>query len=232
MFNIWKYLTTLHYKGLPFLFFLSWPHALHSFICTINSDSKVLDVGCGDGNLLKCIQYYKDCNCVGIDLFKLEDTDKIRFFQLDITKDVFPFQNDTFDLIIMNHVMEHLFEVSHMLREINRILKPGGRLYVETPNTRTVLLPSLNFKVEQGMPINFFDDPSHIRPYSELALWHTLKHDFIPIKTAKSRNWFRVVASPFMIAKGLFFGSRRDIFYYTWQLIGGVSYIVCHKKNT
>jgi SAM-dependent methyltransferase len=45
------------------------------------------------------------------------------------------FPADTFDAVILSHVIEHVFEPVSLLRECGRVLKPGGKLIVLTPNT-------------------------------------------------------------------------------------------------
>ena len=45
-----------------------------------------------------------------------------------------PFADGSFDLVTCNMVMEHLDEPAFQLREIRRVLKPGGRLLFHTPN--------------------------------------------------------------------------------------------------
>ena len=54
---------------------------------------------------------------------------------LNIETDVFPFQDNTYDLVLCCEVLEHLLiNPSHMLYEAHRVLKPGGRILVTTPN--------------------------------------------------------------------------------------------------
>jgi SAM-dependent methyltransferase len=45
-----------------------------------------------------------------------------------------PFQKASFDAVTLLEVVEHLFDVEPTLREIRRVLKPGGVLAISTPN--------------------------------------------------------------------------------------------------
>ncbi|MEO8231633.1 MAG: class I SAM-dependent methyltransferase [Ignavibacteriota bacterium] len=45
-----------------------------------------------------------------------------------------PFSNQSFDLIIIQDVIEHLTEVKDFYSEIKRVLKPNGMIYLSTPN--------------------------------------------------------------------------------------------------
>ncbi|WP_158230962.1 class I SAM-dependent methyltransferase [Rhodopirellula bahusiensis] len=54
---------------------------------------------------------------------------------LDLQDTVFPIQDEKFDLIVFNEVLEHLcFNAIPLLREFNRLLDNGGRVYCATPN--------------------------------------------------------------------------------------------------
>lgn len=45
-----------------------------------------------------------------------------------------PIENDAYDLIICQHVMEHLPDTAKTLEELNRITAPGGKIFIETPH--------------------------------------------------------------------------------------------------
>lgn len=51
-----------------------------------------------------------------------------------------PFASDTFDLVICIEVIEHIADQARVLREIYRVLKPGGTLYLTTPNRKCLSL--------------------------------------------------------------------------------------------
>lgn len=51
-----------------------------------------------------------------------------------------PFEDGTFDLITANMVVEHLEDPRQVLQEVQRVLKPGGRLIFHTPNYRYYLI--------------------------------------------------------------------------------------------
>jgi SAM-dependent methyltransferase len=49
-----------------------------------------------------------------------------------------PFRSQTFDLVMMLEVVEHLADIPHILREIARVMKPGGVAILSTPNRLNV----------------------------------------------------------------------------------------------
>lgn len=103
--------------------------------------SKVLDTGCGTGNLIIALSYFESVNeLVGIDIsekmleranFKREraiNKDKIKLFAGDIRH--MPFQDNTFDVVFSLNAFHHHIDT---LGEMRRVLKSGG-LFVLVDN--------------------------------------------------------------------------------------------------
>jgi len=102
------------------------------FIANIRP-GKILDVGCGPGFLLSAID--KGWSKHGVDVSRpaLEYCSKhakVYCGELPTLK----LGEDMFDVVVMNHVIEHISEPLKYIAEIQRILKRGGCLIVETPN--------------------------------------------------------------------------------------------------
>ncbi len=97
------------------------------------SPKSVLDVGCGNGYLLKEIRKTnKSSRLVGIDVYKT----KIKGVEIktgDITKRL-NFEPNSFDCIVLGEVIEHVPDPDFLLAEIRRVLAKGGILIVSTPN--------------------------------------------------------------------------------------------------
>ena len=59
----------------------------------------------------------------------------VNYWKLNVEKDPFPFEDQSFDMVLCAEVLEHLIQSpGSMMREINRVLKPGGILILTTPN--------------------------------------------------------------------------------------------------
>lgn len=96
-----------------------------------------LDLGCGDGSNLGWLRphfsrlYGSDYNLLRLMRAARLGIDA-RLFMADIND--YPAMNDSFDVIYFNHVLEHIPDDAAALREVRRILKPGGLLILGVPN--------------------------------------------------------------------------------------------------
>jgi len=96
-----------------------------------------LDIGCGPGFLLSQARD-RGWQCTGLDSSPFAPGFARERFGLDdvhtgLIEDV-DFAGKTFDVISMQHVIEHLYEPVPTMQEILKLLKPGGILYLETPD--------------------------------------------------------------------------------------------------
>lgn len=105
---------------------------------------RFLDVGCGDGRYLKMMHKLgipKSC-LYGVEL----DADQVNklnqdgfngFFGRieDVAKDL---PNESFDLIVLLQVLEHVSDPRTMVSTLSNLLRKGGVLIIETPNTSSI----------------------------------------------------------------------------------------------
>jgi SAM-dependent methyltransferase len=91
---------------------------------------QVLDFGCGNSPYKVLFSH---CNYVAVDFPSTghSDSDKSADVYWDGTR--LPFENDSFDTILMTEVLEHLFDPYVVMAELNRVLRPGGKLLLTTP---------------------------------------------------------------------------------------------------
>jgi SAM-dependent methyltransferase len=102
----------------------------------VPGQGSVLDVGCGNGALLRMLAQRTDWRLRGIEP-SAEAAAAGAAAGLDIlatTLEEARFADDSFDLTILNHVLEHVPDPVSTLAELRRIIKPGGYLYGEVPN--------------------------------------------------------------------------------------------------
>lgn len=106
----------------------------------------VLELGCAQGRMTHFFaKYFKKIVAVDIDEKAIEmarssNKDKNVSFQLsDALK--LPFKGESFDLVIFNHVYEHVPSAKKVIIEIHRVLKKGGICYFSGPNKWTLIEP-------------------------------------------------------------------------------------------
>jgi len=99
-------------------------YTLKGFVANdILGGAKALDVGCGGRKLP---------GAVGMDILKLPPVDVVHSF--DDTP--WPFADNTFDLVFLNHALEHVRDAVAVMQEIHRVLKPGGHMVAQVPYFR------------------------------------------------------------------------------------------------
>ena len=104
----------------------------------ISSRISMLDFGCGDGNSVKYMRkYFPNANLHGTDVSELSieeaDGKKISGAQFKAYDGhTLPFEDDEFDVVFTSMVFHHISFDLHesILKEIYRVLKPGGRFYL------------------------------------------------------------------------------------------------------
>jgi len=95
---------------------------------------RLLDAGCGR-HMTFCKEFSGTAWVIGIDLEPALDTDNRRPpFGLRGDLSTLPFASSSFDMIISRSVVEHLEDPPQVFREFSRVLRPGGKVIVITPN--------------------------------------------------------------------------------------------------
>jgi ubiquinone/menaquinone biosynthesis C-methylase UbiE len=115
-----------------------------------NGDS-VLDVGCGNGSLIAALSKKADISAFGVDISpKMIEECQNRYPDMNFkisSGELIPFEDSTFDCVVMCCVLHHLHTPETFFTEAKRILKPGGVLIVGDPWMPIIARQVTNFIV-------------------------------------------------------------------------------------
>lgn len=143
------------------------------------SPPQILDVGCSIGATVRAAQQLGwkatgvDVSKSAIDLCRNDGLGCHRVEGISL-----PFESETFDLITHWHVIEHVENVADALGEWRRVLKPGGLMVFETPNSSFLKARLLGPRYEKFWP------PEHLYTFNRKNLSSILE-----------RSGFRVINS-------------------------------------
>ncbi len=101
---------------------------------------RMLVVGCGDGVEAAILAHELGARVIGIDVVDAfhEIASQAADLRLGDATDL-EFEDDSFDFVFSYHALEHISDPDRALREIHRVLRPGGGFWIGTPNrTRLV----------------------------------------------------------------------------------------------
>lgn len=126
-----------------------------------NKGASILDIGCANGGLLQCLDEKGYKNLTGIDITRIcvENVKKLGYkayfggvFNLEELSD------KKYDVVILSHVLEHLFDLQQTAKNLKNLLNPNGIIYIEVPDASQYanhfVVPFYYFDCEH---INHFD---------------------------------------------------------------------------
>ncbi len=141
----------------------------HFALPSIKPDDRVLDLGSGEGYGLETLRK-KARRCLGIDAaFDATYHAARKYRHTLIVGDAsrLPLAGATIDVILSLQVIEHLSAVDDYLREIDRVLRPGGSAWLSTPNRLTFI--GSPFHIHEFTPQEF--QASLAAVFSKFKLW-------------------------------------------------------------
>jgi O-antigen chain-terminating methyltransferase len=140
------------------------------FLQELNADCKILDLGSGRGDWLKLLtkEGFKPHGVEVNEVFaKRSREEGFEVSHSDMMAYLGQQPDDTLDLITVFHLIEHLNtdKMFLLLDEIKRTLKPGGRVFIETPSPENLVVAACNF----------YADPTHHKPINPHTLMFLLR---------------------------------------------------------
>jgi len=192
----------------------------------------LLDLGSSDGETLNHFRELRpDLRLYATDIAGTPQNypQGCEFFRSDLNRDSLHWEEGSMDAVTCLHLVEHLEYPKHALSEAYRVLKPGCRLYVETPHPKTLFYDSPSGKSAGTFTLNFFDDITHTRPMPVGAL-ATIARDlgFDVIDSGISRNWLFGLLWPFF----KFLPPSRKKFTSLVHWRGWSAFIILERKHS
>lgn len=205
---------------------------------SMNPDGSVLDLGCyGFAQVKLAAQLgMRTLHHSGVDYCDCKDgvPEGFTFKKANLSEEPIPFADDSFDLVVASHIIEHLSKPIDFFGECVRVCKPGGRLYIEAPSERSLLLPGMPFERDSFFSLSFFDDPTHaMRPwtpqsYHRLARYYSCE----PIEVGYCTSLGHKVLFPFRLLKALITKDGKLLELSCRGALGWASYAIIKKPET
>jgi 2-polyprenyl-3-methyl-5-hydroxy-6-metoxy-1,4-benzoquinol methylase len=169
----------------------------------LRKGQSIVDLGSGAGHFVQCCRE-EELEATGIDIAD----------GVNLERDPIPVKSSSADVVTAISVIEHLVSPANLLSEALRVLRPGGALILVSPNW-------------QYSMSTFFDDPTHVHPYTPKSLKEVLgMYGFESIDIApwlvKKPAWMWFVLRRFFVAYRLL-PFRGDAPHWIPELLKGRS---------
>lgn len=157
----------------------------------LRSGMRVLEIGCAEGSLGAMIRDSVAVHYTGIELSE-DATTAVSVLDRVMRTPAAAMSDETFDLLLSFHVLEHIEDIAGELVHWRRLLAPSGRLLIEVPNQSGHRLLSLD------------PNPEHLHQFTPASLTALLHHSGFEVERLESGHWessvysdsLRVLARP------------------------------------
>lgn len=173
-------------------------HAANKILAAVPPESKVLEIGCSSGTQTKALKEILACNVTGIEINESAAKEAKKFCEnliigdienIDLKKSL---DENTFDLVIMSDVLEHLRDPNSVLTKIKPFIKKDhGMVLASIPN---IAHASICLELARGR-FDYRDfgllDDTHIRFFTKKTIANLFESSGYHIQ-----KWDRVIKNP------------------------------------
>ena len=177
---------------------------------------KAIDIGCGNGRHLKSLGFrLKKAEIFGVDQLEHEIHKLNNEFDTHVCKNgnsysfsvqdirAISFEDNSFDMVICSEVLEHVADVDATLKELTRLLKPGGNLLISVPSYFPEKICWLLSKGYQNMP------GGHVRIFRKSVLQEKVEEKGYNLERTEK---YHALHSPYWWLRCLFWSSQDSNF--------------------
>ena len=157
----------------------------------VKKGTRILDIGCGNGaNVAEYLKFGAECYGIDINYQAVEAANKkgVKAYYGDLFDQ--KFENNYFDVIILDNVFEHLQEPKKTISKIYQLLKTGGKIIITVPNYNSLSRIIFN-RFWMGYEI-----PRHMFIYSPYSFKKLLENTALEIEKIRyCQNGYQIGAS-------------------------------------
>lgn len=206
-----------------------WVDTRARFVAGTPRGGALLDLGASDGETLGHIAELRpDLHFFAADLEGAPEKypTGCQFARVNLETDRLPWKDGSLDSITCMQLVEHLRDCTLLESEVARLLKPGGRVFIETPHPKTMMLSSPGGSAAGTFTMNFWDDLTHTRVVPMGAMAKRLRRAGLEIVSSGiSRNWFFAASYPLFCLMP----ASRQKFTARIHWLGWSAYLVAKK---
>lgn len=201
------------------------PKFLKTYVLN-KSPGFILDIGIANDSYLEAKAIYPASIYHGVDFIKpsisMRSEDAFHLVNLEEPGALLSIPS-RYDLIIANHVLEHVYRGDEAFGELCDLLAPGGLLYVEVPSIRTA------YSRKKFGNYHFHDDPTHrtfycLEKLANIAIRHECRVISCGRASTALKDLFSPVRASFSLVRGGEWGP------YMLHMLGKVDHIlVCRE---
>lgn len=197
------------------------PGYVRRILGNLTAICSALDVGCGTGRLLAYVEKsMPNAFTIGVDIGDPPEFHANGAFARASAFKL-PFRDNSFDFVFCSHVIEHLSDPKQIILELSRVCKPEGYVYVETPSARSILV---------FLGGRFWDDPTHVRPYSPEALrWLGEQVSLKEIHCGYRRSAIAAILGIPYFFIGTLLGDKQATSFFSANAFGFNAYMIARK---